>query len=148
MQDGGTVIAIGDNDPANDQTMPPTLFAPFPTTRAAATGPDLALGQPGSGLTMCRFRKASIGSALKSAQTGDPVTLVQENKRWHLKDAQGQSLGRMARSFEPPSNSRFVRGEIAAILQWRKEYGDEAFHHTLKRDVWEVVIPELVFQSL
>jgi ATP-dependent DNA helicase RecQ len=53
----------------------------------------------------------------------------------------------MSKSFSPPPNTRFVSGEVAAILLWRKEDGDEAFHHMLKRDAWEVVIPELVFED-
>jgi ATP-dependent DNA helicase RecQ len=53
----------------------------------------------------------------------------------------------MSKSFAPPPNTRFVAGEVAAILRWRKEDGDEAFHHTLRRDAWEVVIPELVFEA-
>ena len=66
---------------------------------------------------------------------------------WHIKDRKGRSLGRMAGSFEPPTGTTFISGEIAAILRWKKEYGDEDFHHTLRRDSWEVVVPELVFEA-
>lgn len=62
--------------------------------------------------------------------------------------SQGRPLGRMAKSFEAPAQTKFVRGEIAAILRWGKDDSDEAFHHMLKRDVWEVVFPELVFESI
>jgi ATP-dependent DNA helicase RecQ len=54
----------------------------------------------------------------------------------------------MSKSFVPPSNARFVSGEVAAILRWRKEDGDEAFYHTLRREASEVVIPELVFEAV
>ena len=86
-------------------------------------------------------------SAMSDAHIGDPITLVFDQDRWQLQDSQGRSLGRMSKSFVPPSNTRFVSGEVAAILRWRKEDGDEAFHHMLKRDAWEVVIPELVFEA-
>ena len=82
------------------------------------------------------------------ATVGDSVSLVQEQEHWHIKDANGRSLGRMAKSFAPPNQSKFLRGEIAAILRWRKEDGDESYHHTLRRDSWEVVIPELVFEAI
>ncbi|OOY25814.1 helicase [Thioclava sediminum] len=85
--------------------------------------------------------------AILEANVGNAISLTLENDRWYLKDAQGRSLGRMSKSFVPPPNTRFARGEIAAILRWRKEHGDEAFHHMLKRDAWEVVIPELVFEA-
>ena len=86
--------------------------------------------------------------AIAEARVGDPVFLTREQDRWQLKDAKGRSLGRMAKSFTPPANTRFLRGEIAAILRWRKEDGDEAYYHILKRDAWDVVIPELVFEAV
>ncbi|RYH11502.1 RecQ family ATP-dependent DNA helicase [Tropicimonas sp. IMCC6043] len=87
-------------------------------------------------------------NAISQARVGDPISLLCEQGRWHLQDASGRSLGRMAKSFQPPPNTRFVEGTIAAILRWCKEDGDEAFYHTLKRDAWEVVIPEMVFEAL
>lgn len=86
--------------------------------------------------------------AIAEAKVGDPIALAREQERWHLKDSRGRSLGRMAKTFAPPSDTRFVRGEIAAILRWRKEDADEAFHYTLRRDNWEVVVPEMVFEAL
>lgn len=85
--------------------------------------------------------------AISEARVGEPIFLTHEFDRWQLKDVHGRSLGRMSKSFTPPANARFLRGEIAAILRWRKEDGDEAFHHTLRRDAWEVIIPELVFEA-
>lgn len=87
-------------------------------------------------------------AAIAQARVGDPITLERAHDRWHMQDSRGRSLGRMAKSFAPPANTRVVSGEIAAILRWRKEDADEAFHHTLRRDTWEVVIPELVFEAL
>jgi ATP-dependent DNA helicase RecQ len=86
--------------------------------------------------------------AVAEAKTGDAVKLVLEQGRWIMQDEKDRCLGRMAKSFSLPPNSKFLRGEIAAILRWRKEDGDEAFHHTLRRDAWEVVVPELVFEAL
>ena len=54
----------------------------------------------------------------------------------------------MAKSFAPPPNTKFVSGKTAAILRWRKEDGDEAFYYTLRRDSWEIVIPEMAFETL
>lgn len=51
------------------------------------------------------------------------------------------------RAFAPPDGAAFLRGEVAAILIWRREDGDEDFHHLLRRDEWNVVLPELVFES-
>ena len=86
--------------------------------------------------------------ATSEARIGDALTLVRDRERWQLTDASGRSLGRMAKSFAPPDNTKFVRGEIAAILRWRKDDSDEVFHHTIRREAWEVVVPELVFEEL
>jgi ATP-dependent DNA helicase RecQ len=87
-------------------------------------------------------------SAVNAARVGDAVLLVKDGDRWLLHNEKGQVLSRMSKSFAPPPNTRFERGEIAAILKWRKEDSGETFHHTLRRDAWEVVLPELVFVSV
>jgi len=53
----------------------------------------------------------------------------------------------MSRAFAPPEDATFLRGEVAAILNWRREDGGEDYHHLLRRDEWEVVLPELVFEA-
>ncbi|WP_245243321.1 RecQ family ATP-dependent DNA helicase [Pararhodobacter sp. SW119] len=88
----------------------------------------------------------SLG-AIQSARIGAPVTLARDHDRWLVRDVEGRLLARMSRSFVPPEGARFLRGEVAAILRWRKEDGDEAYHHLLRRDEWEVVLPELVFEG-
>ena len=45
-----------------------------------------------------------------------------------------------------PHNA-FLKGKIAAIVIRYKKCADEAFPYTLRRDSWEVVVPELVFES-
>jgi ATP-dependent DNA helicase RecQ len=87
-------------------------------------------------------------SAIAAARVGDPLTLVREHDIWLMKDSRDRILGRMSKSFAPPANTKFLRGEIAAILRWRKEDGDDAYNHTLRRNAWEVIIPEMVFEAL
>jgi ATP-dependent DNA helicase RecQ len=86
-------------------------------------------------------------TAIAEARAGDPVTLLGEGARWQICDGQGHVLARLSRAFAPPEGAKFLRGEVAAILLWRKEDGEEEYHHLLRRDEWEVVLPELVFQS-
>ena len=57
----------------------------------------------------------------------------------------GQVLGRMSRAFRPPDGLTLVKAEIAAILAWRSEDGDEAYRAQHRRPTWEVVLPDLVF---
>ena len=85
-------------------------------------------------------------TAISAAKVGDPVQLNRAGDRWELHDRHGRPLSRMSRKFAPPPGTRFARGEIFAILEWRKDDSEESFHHTLRREAWEVVLPELVFE--
>ena len=86
-------------------------------------------------------------AAIAAAHPGDPVHLIRDGDRWRIDNAQGQTLARLSRAFAPPDATTFLRGEVAAILNWRREEGDEDYHHLLRRDEWEVVLPELVFEA-
>lgn len=86
-------------------------------------------------------------AAIAAARPGDPVLLLRHGERWRIEDAQGQTLGRLSRAFTPPEGAEFLRGEVAAVLKWRREDGEDEYDHLLRRDEWEVVLPELVFET-
>jgi ATP-dependent DNA helicase RecQ len=86
-------------------------------------------------------------AAIAAACPGDPVTLISNGDRWEICDAQGRILIRLSRAFAPPERATFLRGEVSAVLLWRKEDGHEDYHHLLRRDEWQVVLPELVFKN-
>jgi ATP-dependent DNA helicase RecQ len=65
-----------------------------------------------------------------------------------IKNPAGQTLGYMSRAFSPPEGTAFVKGTIAAVLRWRKDDNEEAYRHLCKRDEWEVILPELVFDQV
>ncbi|MDP1732199.1 MAG: hypothetical protein Q8L54_13690, partial [Devosia sp.] len=50
-----------------------------------------------------------------------------------------------AAGLTPPERLSLLRGEIGAIVRWRKADSGEDFRIHLRRDEWEVVLPELVF---
>lgn len=83
--------------------------------------------------------------AIASAKAGDPIRLTRQDDAWMLQAPDGQALGRMARSWSPPQGLAFLRGEVGAIIRWRKADSGEEFRDNLRRDEWEVVVPELVF---
>jgi ATP-dependent DNA helicase RecQ len=86
-------------------------------------------------------------AAIAVAHPGDPVHLIRDGDRWRIDYARGETLTRLSRAFAPPEGTTFLRGEVAAILNWRREDGDEEYNHLLRRDEWEVVLPELVFEA-
>ena len=84
-------------------------------------------------------------AAIAAAATGDPVEVVCDGGSWMLKNRQGQTLGKMARSWSPPADARFLRGEVGAVVRWRKSDNQEEYRDTIRRDEWETIVPELVF---
>jgi len=84
-------------------------------------------------------------AAIASAKAGDPISLARHDDTWMLYAPGGQALGRMARTWSPPHGLSFVRGEIGAIVRWRKTDSGEEYRDTIRRDDWEVIVPELVF---
>jgi ATP-dependent DNA helicase RecQ len=75
----------------------------------------------------------------------NPLKIVRDGTTWMMQNAQGQALGRMAKSWSPPEGLRFLRGEVGAIVRWRKSDNQEEYRVHLHRDSWEAIIPELVF---
>lgn len=86
-----------------------------------------------------------VHQALERLRTDDPVNLVDIGGRWMLQNFQGISIGRMAKSYQPPDGLRFVRGKARSIIRWRKVDNGEEYQVSLRNDEWEVVLPELVF---
>jgi ATP-dependent DNA helicase RecQ len=83
--------------------------------------------------------------AISEAKAGDPLRIVPDGRGWMMQDAQGRALGRMARSWSPPVSLSFHRGEVGAIVRWRRSDNQEEYRVHLQRDVWEAVVPELVY---
>ncbi len=83
--------------------------------------------------------------AIAEAQVGDPVKVVNAGGAWLIHDAQGRALGRMARTWSPPRGLNFLRGEVGAVVRWRKADNKEEFRVHIRRETWEAVCPELVY---
>jgi ATP-dependent DNA helicase RecQ len=83
-------------------------------------------------------------AAIARAQVGDPVRLERRGKDWLVMNAEGVVLSRMARAFAPPDGA-MDSGVIGAILTRRLEDSEEDYRAALRREEWEVVLPEFVF---
>lgn len=86
-------------------------------------------------------------AAIRDAKVGDPLTLVLKDGKWGLVDAGGRLLGRMASAWQLPQSHVFDKGQVGAVVNWRKVDNKEEFHGTLSRDSWETVLPELIFSK-
>ena len=86
-------------------------------------------------------------SSLRNTAVGDAITLAADKDRWMVKDRDGAIIGRMSRAFSPPDAATFLSGEVGAMLRWRKSDSGEDYRHLVRRDEWDVVLPEFVFQG-
>ena len=88
-----------------------------------------------------------IHRAIAALSPGDSLeTRTTDNGRWELLDGTGMVVGRLAKSFEPPSGMRCRAAEVLAVVGWSREAA--AFADGIKVDAWEVVVPELVFEPV
>ncbi len=83
--------------------------------------------------------------AISSTRVGNPVSLVAEGEKWIIRDTMGQTLGRMSKAYSPPEGLKFIRGEVGAIIRWRRLDSEEKYRDTIHREEWETVLPDLVF---
>ena len=84
-------------------------------------------------------------AAIAAARPGDAVRLIHQGDRWQIADDRGRILGRMSRAFAALPTDAIVQAEVAAVLNWRREDGEEDYDRHLRRDAWEVVLPELIY---
>lgn len=87
-------------------------------------------------------------AAISEAKVGDLLRIVADGSGWMMQDGQGRALGRLARSWSPPEGLGLRHAEIGAIVRWRKADSLEEFRPHLHHDVWEAVVPELVFDHV
>ena len=85
--------------------------------------------------------------AIARAKVGDPIQLVHEGQNWVIKNMAGRTIGRMRKSYRPPDGYHVQIIKIGAILRWRKADNAEKFREVIKRDEWETVLPDIVFES-
>ena len=89
-----------------------------------------------------------VHTAVCSATVGDSISIEFREPHWVLVDERKRVLGRMAKAWRPPEGYVLSSGNVGAIINWRKADNGEEYIHFLKRENWETVLPELVFQPM
>ena len=85
--------------------------------------------------------------ATASLSPGDRLEIrVPDRGSWELLNGSGAVVGRLARSFKPPTGMRCRGGTVLAIVEWSREASDPQYQDSVECDAWEVVVPELVFE--
>ena len=90
-----------------------------------------------------------VHGAIAALSVGDPLQVREpkgKDEPWTLLDQAGRTVGRLAKSFTPPSGMRCRSAEVFALVEWSREASNPDWHHIIKCDAWEVVVPALVFE--
>ena len=88
-----------------------------------------------------------VHRAVATLSVGDPLrTRVMSFGRWELLNAEGIVVGRLAKTFAPPVGARCRSAAVRAVVGWNREESPPEYHDGLRSEVWEVVVPELVFE--
>jgi ATP-dependent DNA helicase RecQ len=144
LTDGPHPFVLPDSDAVLSRRMIPDTAA-LPRARLRYVPPDPKLVDLSFAGRLTKGHPTL--AAIAAARPGDPVTLHRDGQRWQVRDVQGCTLAHLSRAFIPPEGTTYLRGEVAAVLIRRKDDGDEDYHHLLRREEWEVVLPELVFTA-
>ena len=93
-------------------------------------------------------RRASnhpVHGAISALRTGDSLKVRENGGAWLLADADGQVVGRLAQGYHPTSDR--CRARVRAIVGWDRRDGDVDQQKRALRESWEVVVPELIYDS-
>ena len=101
---------------------------------------DVDLGFAGQ-----RGSKHPVHGAIGALRTGDPLEVRENGGAWLLADANGQVVGQLARNYRPPSDR--CQARVHAIVGWDREDGTPTQQDRALRESWEVVVPELIYES-
>ncbi|XYJ08768.1 RecQ family ATP-dependent DNA helicase [Telluria sp. B2] len=103
---------------------------------------DIDLGYAG------RFGGADqVHGAIAALAAGDTLVLRDNGGRWELSNLAGRIVGRLARSFCPPQRMRCISARVHAVVRRRRKDTDPAYLAMVRCEEWEVIVPELVFES-
>jgi ATP-dependent DNA helicase RecQ len=77
---------------------------------------------------------------------GSKLQLRKMGEKFALFDSEGNEVGAMARKFSVPTGTSCTQATVFALhTRWKSDVAEEYLAKT-NSDVWEVVIPELVFE--
>ena len=89
-----------------------------------------------------------VHRAIAALSPGDPLEARVESGRWALLNRSGTVVGRLAKGFDPPAGTRCGFATVRAIVAWSRERSEPEYQDSIKCDIWEVVVPELVFEPV
>ncbi len=87
-----------------------------------------------------------VHRAIAALSPGDPLQVRDRDRT--LLDERNHPVGKLARKFAPPPGMRIRSAEVVAIVGRSRELSSPEYRDRVKCDVWEVVVPELIFEPV
>lgn len=87
-----------------------------------------------------------IHHAIAALSYGDSLRLIQEGTIWYLLDKENNRVGKMAKGFMPPKEKICIHAKVLRVHKRSINMVPSPFTEQFKYDVWEVVVPELIFR--
>ncbi len=85
--------------------------------------------------------------AIAEARVGDMVDVVRNGARWSVHDRKGRTLIVMKGGWHVPDGQRVISAEVGAIVTRHAHESGEEHRAKLRRETWEVVLPEIVLEA-
>ena len=94
-----------------------------------------------------RNTRDKVHRAIATLSPNDSLDIQITNEgRWELLSKTGIVVGRLAKSFNPPSGMRCGSAAVFAVVEWESKTSEPKYRDNLKCESWEVVLPELIFE--
>ena len=108
---------------------------------------QLTLGQLDLGFAGRQGADQPIHRAATALSPGDPLhTRVVNDGRLDLLNREGVVVGRLAKSFTPPTGTRCRSASVLAVVGWSREASKPEYRDDLRCDFWEVIVPVLTLE--
>ena len=82
---------------------------------------------------------------ISAIQPNDQLNLTFNGKKWMLSDSAGETVGCLAKGFNPPPNMKLESCRVHAVMQRGRQDTPDGWQQTVKCDEWEVLLPELTY---
>lgn len=123
------------------RTQLPSLGQTLARSYQILTQADVDLGYAGR-----KPPEAPLHHFIADLKPGDPLQLRPSFDRWELADQSGRSVGRLAKSWQPPANMDCIDIRVWAVLRRDRKQAAEEYQNRILSDTWEVVLPEVTFR--
>ena len=88
-----------------------------------------------------------VHRAISELKPGDPLRVRTGRNPWELITPDGETVGRLAKSYAVPEDPGETTATVLAVAVWEKAKSTPQFQKRINTDRFEVVIPEIVITN-